>query len=122
MKRPPTNQRMKRYKDGELRVYYAKDPDMGADVIYHGGKGTTGADRCLLAYHLGSERPYVVTGKEREENNGNPIAFGKSLLDELESRGYDITTIEFRILKRKREEEKPNADRESAVCQRPSTG
>ena len=70
-------------KDGELKVQYGKLPLDSPDIIYVGGNGTSRPDRRLLHYifSLGHFD-------------------GKSLYEELESRGYDLTTLKFSIQKK----------------------
>lgn len=81
-------------KDGELRVYYGKLPHDNPDVIYAWqGDSSMKRDNALLFYHFGSKHP---------DPHVQPI-FSKmnpSLLEELEARGYDITTLKFSIMKK----------------------
>lgn len=60
------------------------------DVLYEWGDGCSKADGGLLHYHLGTGR-YELGTKD----------FGRSLIEELHSRGYDLTTLKFSIRKRK---------------------
>lgn len=91
--------RVKRYrrpklKDGELRVYYGKLSHDAPDVIYEWrGDYSMKRDSRLLAYHLGSEHPDPHTLPIFSKMN-------PSLLNELEARGYDLTTIKFSIMKK----------------------
>lgn len=86
--------RRPKLKDGELRVYWGKLQHDAPDVIYswQGDRSMKG-DSALLHYHLGSKHP---------DWHQTPL-FSKmnpSLLEELEARGYDITTIRFSIMKK----------------------
>lgn len=85
-------------KPGQLRMYYGKaSPYDSPDVCYMWGAG--GASKCdaaLLHHMIGSKRIELVYGDEREKL-GVPYKFGPSLLEELEARGYDLTTLKFSI-------------------------
>lgn len=65
----------------------------GEDIYYIGGKGTSKADRALLHVVLACDRyrAYALPNEPK---------WDKSLIKELEDRGYDITTIEFKIKKK----------------------
>lgn len=80
-------------KDGELRVYWGKLPHENPDVIFAWqGDSSMRNDSRLLHYHLASQRPDIWE---------KPL-FSKmlpSLVEELQARGYDITTLEFKIRK-----------------------
>ena len=86
--------RKPKLKDGELRMYWGKLQNDTPDIIYSWqGDNSMRGDSALLHYHLGSQRPDL--GKQ-------PI-FSKmlpSLLEELEARGYDMTTLHFSIMKK----------------------
>lgn len=87
--------RKPKLKDGELRVYWGKVPHDSPDIILAWqGDSTMKRDTNLLHYHLCCERPDVHV---------QPL-FSKmepSLIKELESRGYDLTTLNFSIMKKK---------------------
>lgn len=81
-------------KDGQLMVYWGKLPHDVPDIIIHWqGDSSMSRDSRLLYYHLSCRRP-------------DPLAkplFSKmepSLIEELEDRGYDITTLRFSIMKK----------------------
>lgn len=86
--------RRPKLKDGELRMYWGREPHDAPDVMYawqgyEGGR----ADTRLLHYYLGSKRP---------DTSVTPL-FSKmmpSLIEELKARGYDITTLQFSIMKK----------------------
>lgn len=75
-------------KDNYLQMSYGKIKDNpNPDVIYNWGDGCSKSDSRLLFYifnHLLSTEPNEM----------------KTPLEELENRGYDITTIEFSIKKK----------------------
>lgn len=81
-----------RAKPGELKMQWSKRE---ADMQYMwGGGGAKSADGALLHYALGSPRMY------RNYDKGGEIDFERSLLEELEARGYDLATLRFSIRKR----------------------
>jgi hypothetical protein len=86
--------RKPKLKDGELRMYWGRLPHDCPDVIYAWqGESSMRRDSALLHYLMGSERP---------DPNASPL-YSKmlpSLLKDLESRGYDLTTLRFSIMKK----------------------
>lgn len=90
---------MKRYrhpklKDGELRVYWGRLPHESPDIIFAWqGDSAMRADSRLLNIAFCSKQPDPFV---------QPI-FSKmlpSMVQELEARGYDITTLKFSIMKK----------------------
>lgn len=87
--------RAPKLKDGELRVYWGKpsrhdNPDV---VLAWQGDASMKRDTNLLHYHLCSKHPDPFV---------QPI-FSEmlpSLIEELQARGYDITTLKFSIQKK----------------------
>jgi hypothetical protein len=85
-------------KNGELRIYWGCDPhDKTPDVMFAWqGDGTMKRDSYLLHYMMAGKHPdpYVtpVFSKMRP-----------SLLEELDARGYDLTTLKFSIKKKQNE-------------------
>lgn len=78
-------------KPGELRVAYGKERFDRPDVFYcHGAHGADRSDARLLSHFF-------------EEVKG---LTGKTLRQELEERGYDITTIKFSV----QQHSKPSAE------------
>ena len=69
-------------------MQWGKLPNDSPDIIYSWGEGTDRADRALLHHVFGSPR-YTYDGKT-----------DPGLFDELEARGYDLTTLKFSIEKR----------------------
>lgn len=97
-------------KPGQLLVYYGKLPGDNPDICFAwGGEGATRRDGALLHYMFSGKRMQPVYGQERDENHGLPWKFDKSFLEELEARGYDLTTLKFSIqLKRQQPEANPD--------------
>lgn len=90
----PKRLRKPKLKDGELRMYWGKEPHNGPDIMlaWQGDRGMRGDTR-LLHYFMCSKHP---------DPFHNP-PFGKmdpSLIEELEARGYDLTTLKFSIMKK----------------------
>jgi hypothetical protein len=86
--------RRPKLKDGQLLVYWGRLPHDEPDIIYSWqGDSSMKRDSSLLCYHFGSRRP-------------DPLAkplYSKmepSFLEELELRGYDLTTLRFSIMKK----------------------
>jgi hypothetical protein len=72
-------------------MFHGRLPDESRpDVVIAWGDGCSKRDGALLHCVLASKRPPIVGGREWDQ----------SLLDELVSRGYDLTTLEFRIRKK----------------------
>lgn len=87
--------RRPKLRDGELRVYWGKLPGDEPDVIYE-WRGEVGMkrDSRLLSYHLGS--------KHADPFDKHPFSkMNPSLFEELEARGYDLTTLRFSIQKKR---------------------
>jgi hypothetical protein len=76
---------------GQLRMFYGRLPgERTPDVCTAWGEGCSKRDGRLLHWILCSDRPPGVPGRP----------FDKSLLKELEDRGYDLSTLEFSIRKK----------------------
>ncbi len=86
--------RTPKLKDGELRIYWGKLPHNSPDVVFAWqGDSSMKRDSALLHYRFGSKHP---------DPHAKPI-FSKmepSLLEDLEARGYDLTTLHFSIRKK----------------------
>jgi hypothetical protein len=81
----------KKARPGELRMFYGRLPDESSpDVVIANGEGVSRRDGHLLMWILCSERPPIIPGKP----------FDRSLIEELKSRDYDLSTLEFSIKKR----------------------
>lgn len=88
-------------KPGELKIAYGRvDRHEGPDIVYCWGPGTSRRDTLLLHHRLGSPQVELVHGDDAVKLGRN-WNFGKSFLDELEERGYDLTTLKFSIQKKK---------------------
>ena len=86
--------RKPKLKDGQLLVYWGKLPHDEPDVIYSWqGDSSMKRDNALLCYHFGSRRPDPIAKPMYSKMD-------PSLLEELERRGYDITTLRFSIMKK----------------------
>lgn len=93
--------RRRNAKPGQLLVYYGKLPHNNPDIVFAwGGEGADKHDAMLLHYALSCKRQRMVYGPERERNGGHPLVFDPSVIEELESRGYDITTLTLSIQKK----------------------
>lgn len=83
---------------GQLLVYYGKLPHDTPDVVFSwGGSGASKCDSSLVYS--------VLLGKRCRVDFENPaapfgVAYDPSLIEELEARGYDITTLRFSIEKK----------------------
>lgn len=87
--------RTPKMKDGELRVYWGREPhDRTPDVMFAWqGDAEMRRDTRLLHSHFSCPRP---------DPHVQPV-FSKmlpSLIEELQARGYDITTLKFSIQKK----------------------
>ena len=84
-------------KPGELKAQWGKeDRWSGADVTFAWGEGVSRCDASLLHTIMGTTRFYPAgmdkpLGTYRTEH---------SFIDELEARGYDITTFRFSVQKK----------------------
>ena len=91
---------MKRFRtpklaDGELRIYWGREPhDRTPDVMFAWqGDRSMKHDTNLLHYMMASKHP---------DTSVTPL-FSKmrpSLFEELDARGYDLTTLKFSIMKK----------------------
>jgi hypothetical protein len=85
-------------KPGQVLVYYGKIPGDEPDIVYAWGAG--GASKRhgnLLAWLFGGQRVRIVYGEERAQNGGSPYVFDKTMLEELDAAGFDLTTLNFSI-------------------------
>ena len=81
-------------KPGELRAYYGRaDRWSGLDVCYAWGPGAHKSDAHLLHNVISTDRLQLGFP-------GGGHEFGPSFVKELESRGYDISTLRFSIQKK----------------------
>lgn len=94
--------RSRNAKPGELIMYYGKLPGDNPDVCYGwGGDGASKRDGALLHYMFAGKRQrQAISDEDKKASGGYPIVFDKSFLEELEVRGYDMTTLKFSIQKK----------------------
>lgn len=86
--------RRPKLKDGELRVYWGRLDGDSPDIIYEWkGESTMKSDSRMLHYYIGNKRVDAFA---------KPL-FSKmepSFIEALQSRGYDLTTLRFSIMKK----------------------
>lgn len=92
MKRAP------KAKPGELKMGYGKMPGDAPDLCFAWGDGCSKRDGNLMHYIFCGKRQRVTYGNEKVEKG--PVVFDPSFVEELEARGYDITTLRFSIMKK----------------------
>lgn len=81
----PRRFRKPKAKPNELKIAYGKTPHDNPDLFYcHGGEGAHRCDARLLAHFI----------------EGATYFEDRNLRQELEHRGYDITTLKFSIVKK----------------------
>lgn len=79
---------------GELVMMWGYADGEGPDIAYYGGDGVSRTDQRLLHSVLSSPRMVPDIKSPRQ------FAFDNSLIDELQARGYDLTTLRFSIRKK----------------------
>jgi hypothetical protein len=94
MRRKPT------VKEGELHIYYGKI-DGSTDIIYHNGPKTSQGDLRLLHSVMGCESQHLNLDAPLDSKRLDWVKYEPSLFDELEKRGYDLSTVRFYIRKKK---------------------
>lgn len=91
-----TRLRAPKLKTGELRIYWGREPcSRDLDVIFAGnGDQSMRADSRMLHCYIASRSP---------DPFATPLwsKMRPSLLEELDARGYDLTTLKFSIQKKK---------------------
>lgn len=80
---------------GMLKFQWGKLRDEAPDYLCSWGPGCSRADAGLILDMLTNQRPFASV--HRPESN----PYAESLAQELDRRGYDITTIKFSIKKKK---------------------
>ena len=78
---------------GELMMMWGYADGDGPDIAYYGGDGTSRTGQRLL--HSVLSCPRMVP----DLSSSSRFSFDPSLIDELKSRGYDLTTLKFSIRK-----------------------
>ena len=88
--------RRPKLQDGELRMYWGCDPhDRTPDIMLAWqGDRSMKCDTNLLHYVMCSKKPKINLGKI-DWSTMEP-----SLIEELDARGYDLTTLKFSIKKK----------------------
>ena len=89
--------RSPKIRPGQLRLWYGRIDGDSPDVC--GGWGGAGADKCDSHLMMGlftSKRLALVYGEEARKLGSN-YKWERSFIEELEARGYDISTIQFSI-------------------------
>lgn len=79
-----------RAREGQLKAQWGKLADSDYDLCYVWGKGASRADAHLLHSAL-TLKPYMPLTKE----------FAPSFLEELEARGYNVTTLKISVEKKR---------------------
>lgn len=89
---------------GELRVRWAiAEPGDRPSLIYAWGEGCHKSDGGLLSHVLEGKRPRANFDLDRTKPFSifDAVVYDPSLVKELEARGYDITTLQFSVQKKK---------------------
>jgi hypothetical protein len=86
--------RVPKAKPGQIITTWAHRKYDGPDLYFINGEGTSRADRSLMNHVFCCKRMTVDTK--------SPVGydFGPSFAEELEKRGYDMTTFRFSIQKK----------------------
>jgi len=98
-----SGKRAPRPKAGQICLKWGKIRHMDPDLVVAGGKGTDRADLRLVMGAFDSIRFHAATG-------GVGQGFDRSIAEELHRRGYDLTTLEFRISKKGATDAPPEDD------------
>lgn len=100
--------RVKPLKRDTLTAYYGKSEDGEIDVCFANGPGCERADARLLYSVLATQRcrPDISMF---DGTYLSAVKWEHSFLDELESRGYDLTTLKFSIRKKGHQNVQANA-------------
>ena len=89
-----TRFRKPKLKEGELRVYWGKLPHENPDVVLaYQGDGLMRRDTNMLRVFMCSQHPDPFAKPLFSKMN-------PSMIQELEARGYDLTTLKFSIMKK----------------------
>ena len=90
----PKRVRVPTAKPGELKIRWGRaERGDTPDVCYVWGAGVSRSDSHLLHTTFGSQRM-------RHDFPSMKVVYDPSFLDELEARGYDLTTLQFSIQKK----------------------
>jgi hypothetical protein len=87
--------------DGELRIYWGREPhNKIPDLMFaYQGNSFMKRDTNMLHYFMATKHPDPMT---------KPLysKMDPSMIEELDARGYDLTTLKFSIMKKAAEPEK----------------
>lgn len=93
----PRRYRARKVKPGQLVMYYGKLPGDSPDVVYAwGGDGAGKRHGNLLSWLMGGPRIELLFGEDREKAHRD-WRHGRSILEELDAAGFDLTTLRFSI-------------------------
>jgi len=88
--------RTPKLEDGEIMMYWGKEPRGYPDIMLAWqGDGLMKRDTNLLHYVMCTKKPKLTLGTL------DWSVMEPSLIEELDARGYDLTTIKFSIKKKK---------------------
>lgn len=92
--------RQPKAKPGELKAQWGKLRHNNPDLCYVWGEGTHSADGHFLHHILCSDRLAHDWDAPSDASRLSLTKYEPSFVKELESRGYDITTLRFSIQKK----------------------
>ena len=88
-------------KPGELKAQWGRVDGDSPDFVYAWGPGVEKADARLLHGIFGCKQIRLAFSEaDRAKSGGLPYYFDSTALEELEERGYDLTTLKFSIRKK----------------------
>lgn len=93
--------RTPKLEDGELRIYWGREPRGYPEIMFAWqGDRAMKRDTNLLHYVMCSKKPKINLGKI------DWSVMEPSLFEELDARGYDLTTLKFSVKKKNESKEK----------------
>jgi hypothetical protein len=92
--------RIRMPKPNTLESYYGKAEDGNVDVCFAHGPGCEKADARLVYSVLATKQCRPAWPTDKEWDTPFPHVWEPSFLDELDARGYDLTTLKFSIKKK----------------------
>lgn len=93
-----------RVRAGQLKLQYGKIAGHKPDIVVAWGDGTCRADASLIMNALTA--PQMTSARDSLFG----YEFEPSIVEELERRGYDVTTLRFSIEMKPRPEDEPDAE------------
>lgn len=87
-------------KPGELKAQWGRLPHDDPDMVFCWGEGVPRCDGALLHYAFGSKRARPARTEDERKVSYSGVVFDDSFIEELEKRGYDISTFKFSIMKK----------------------